>query len=130
MTKNLHKIAAGIALVIGLMAIVAGGQVLFAGKVMDYYVIDWLPAYNFIAGLFSAGLVAPLLWRGQRLGDLLAGVALGVHTLVMLVLLGAYRDVVAPDSLVAMTVRITAYVLILALLYFARRARPLPARQS
>jgi type IV secretory pathway TrbL component len=42
---------------------------------------------------------------------------LALHTIVLLVLLGAYRGTVAPDSLVAMTLRITVWVSISALLF-------------
>ena len=45
----------------------------------------------------------------------------GVHTLVMLVIQTAYSDVVAIDSTVAMTIRLTAWIIILALMYFQSR---------
>ncbi len=62
---NLQKIAAALAFIIGAMAVFAGGQVLL-GKVMDYYVIDWLPIYNFIAGLVSSLITAILIWKGSK----------------------------------------------------------------
>ena len=49
----LHRLAAGLAFVIGAMAVFAGGQVLL-GQLPDYYVIDWLPSYNLTLGLVSA----------------------------------------------------------------------------
>ena len=41
---RIHRttIAAALALVIGVMAIIAGGQVLFLGRDPGYDVIDWL----------------------------------------------------------------------------------------
>jgi hypothetical protein len=46
----------------------------------------------------------------------------------MVVLRTAYSDVVAPDSLRAMTIRMVAWLLILALLFLqARRSRPAAA---
>jgi cell shape-determining protein MreD len=127
MARKLYRIAAVLSLVIGLMAVIAGGQVLM-GKVMDYYVIDWLPVYNFSLGLFSALVMSVLLWRQSAKALSLALGTLGVHAGVMIVLLTAYRSVVAPDSLAAMTIRITVWVIILALLAYARRqGRPVAA---
>lgn len=48
--RNLHKAAAILALIIGGMAIFAGGKVLL-GNDPGYSVIDWLPIYNFGIGL-------------------------------------------------------------------------------
>jgi len=62
MKKYLFRIAAILALIIGAMAIFAGGQVLL-GKDPGYYVIDWLPVYNFILGVLSASVVALLIWK-------------------------------------------------------------------
>jgi hypothetical protein len=45
----------------------------------------------------------------------------GLHALVMIILQVSYRDVVAIDSIVAMTVRMTIWIIILALLYVQTR---------
>jgi hypothetical protein len=116
MRSKLSKIGAVLAFIIGIMAVVAGGRVLL-GQEPGYYVIGWLPVYNFLAGLFSATLAAVLLWRNHRLAMPLSVATLALHSLVMLVLLGAYREVVAPDSLVAMTLRIAVWIIISALLF-------------
>jgi hypothetical protein len=84
------KIGAVLAFMIGIMAVVAGGRVLL-GQEPGYYVIAWLPVYNFIAGLVSATLTTALLWRNHRLAMPLSLATLALHTIVMLVLLGAYR---------------------------------------
>jgi hypothetical protein len=120
----LFKIAAVLALIIGAMAIVAGGQVLL-GQDPGYYVIDWLPVYNFSMGLLSALVAAPLIWRESRWALPAALVTLATHTTVMAVLRTAYSDVVAPDSLRAMTIRMVAWLLILGLMFVqVRRSRP------
>jgi hypothetical protein len=116
MRSKLSRIGAVLAFMIGIMAVVAGGRVLL-GQEPGYYVIAWLPVYNFLAGLVSATLTTALLWRNHRLSMPLSLATLALHTIVMLVLLGAYRGVVAPDSLVAMTLRITVWVIISALLF-------------
>jgi hypothetical protein len=51
-------------------------------------------------------------------------VTFGLHALVMVILQTSYRDMVAIDSVVAMTVRMTVWVIILALLYIQTRRNP------
>ncbi|MCZ7666998.1 MAG: hypothetical protein M5U34_07130 [Chloroflexi bacterium] len=120
MNSKLSKIAAILAWIIGLMAVVAGGKVL-SGIPPGYYVIDWLPIYNFSVGVVTVLVTAVLIWRNSRYA-FPAGIAtLTANILVMLVLLTAYADVVARDSIVAMTVRITAWIIILTLMVVARK---------
>lgn len=117
------KIAAALAFIIGIMAIFAGGQVLL-GQLPDYYVIGWLPVYNFIAGLISALVVAILIWRDSPFALPAAAIIFGAHAVVMLVIQTAYRGVVAPDSLRAMTIRLAVWLVILVLLFLqSRRGR-------
>lgn len=114
--KNVpSKIAAVLAFGIGAMAIFAGGQVLM-GKLPDYYVIDWLPIYNFTIGLTSAFFASFVIWKNGKLSLPVALTTFSLHALVMLVLQAVYREVVAPDSIKAMTVRILAWLAISALI--------------
>ena len=127
MKRPLSKVAAVLAFIIGAMSVFAGGRVLL-GQDPGYYVIDWLPIYNFVMGALAMLVVAPLIWRGSRWALLAALATFAAHSLVMVVLRSAYSDVVAPDSLRAMTIRMVAWLLILALLLVqARRSRPTPA---
>ncbi len=123
---NLRKIAAVIAFIIGAMAIFAGGQVVLLGKVMDYYVIDWLPVYNLTVGLLTFFLTAVSIWRNAPYHQIAAVLTLASHSVVMLVLLTAYRGIVASDSLQAMTLRITVWVVVVVLLLInkAREEKP------
>jgi energy-converting hydrogenase Eha subunit C len=116
------KIAAILAVIIGAMAIAAGGQVLM-GKVQDYYVIDWVPVYNFAAGVISVFVTAILIWKNHKYAFPAAIITLLAHGLVMVILQTAYKDVVAIDSIVAMTVRITAWLIILGLMWVQKRKR-------
>ncbi|MCB0100675.1 MAG: hypothetical protein KDD74_01425 [Anaerolineales bacterium] len=120
MKINLNKIAAILAFIIGAMAVFAGGQVLL-GKLPDYYVINWLPVYNYTVGILTIFVTVILIWTRHRLALPVAIATFGVHTLVMLVIQTAYRDVVATDSIMAMTIRITFWIIILALMYFQSR---------
>jgi len=115
MNTTYRKIAAGLAFIIGAMAIFAGGQVIL-GKIMDYYVIDWLPIYNVIAGLVSAFITSILVWKGSKFAMPVVVGMLASHGIVMLVLQTAYRDLVAPDSIKAMTVRLVVWLIILSLM--------------
>ncbi len=114
---KLNKIAAILAFIIGAMAIFSGGQVIFLGKEMDYYVINWLPYYNFTLGVLSFFVTAILIWKRSRYAMLAAGLTFISHSSVMLILQTAYKDVVAPDSIRAMTIRITVWAIILILLF-------------
>jgi len=115
MNKLYSKLAAGLAAIIGLMAIVSGGRVLL-GELPDYYLIAWLPVYNFTIGLLSAGVTSVLLWRNSRYAGAAALATLALHTTVMIILQTAYQDVVATESIRAMTIRIMTWLVIQGLL--------------
>jgi cell shape-determining protein MreD len=104
------------------MAIFAGGQVLL-GILPDYYVIDWLPIYNFVVGIASAFLTAILIWKNNRLALPAAITTFGLHAIVMVILQTAYHNVVAPDSIKAMTVRLVIWIIILILMIIQQRRK-------
>ncbi len=122
MKSKLTKTAAVLAFIIGAMAIFAGGQVVLLGKIMDYYVIDWVPVYNFILGLTSAFFTAIVIWKGCKVALPAAMVTLASHVTVMLIIQTAYADVVASDSTKAMIIRISAWLIILALMAISARS--------
>jgi len=111
-----RKIAAVLAFIIGAMAIFAGSQVVIFGKVMDYYVIDWLPIYNLVLGLITAFFTAIVIWKGSKLAMPATIATLASHSIVMVILLTVYQSVVASDSIKAMIVRIVFWVIILVLI--------------
>ncbi|KAF0106759.1 MAG: hypothetical protein FD146_2351 [Anaerolineaceae bacterium] len=117
---TLNKIAAVLAFIIGAMSIFAGGQV-FLGILPDYYVIDWLVVYNFVAGIASAFFAAIVIWKNSRLAFPSAITIFSLHAAVMVILQTAYSDVVAPDSIKAMTVRLVFYTIILTLLFIQQK---------
>jgi len=121
MNTKLRKIAAAIALLIGAITIFAGGQVVLLGKVMDYYVIDWLPVYNLIVGIISVFVTAILIWKGSRVALPAAVATLIAHSIVMVVLQAAYRDMVASESIKATTVRIILWLIIVTLMLIQAR---------
>jgi len=122
-----RRTAAALAFIIGAMAIFAGGQVLL-GKIMDYYVIDWLPIYNFSIGLISSFITAILIWKGSKFALSAAIGTFVIHGTVMLVLQTAYRDLVAQDSIKAMTVRLVVWLIILILMVIqAQKSKKSPS---
>ncbi|MDH3942638.1 MAG: hypothetical protein OEV06_00905 [Anaerolineae bacterium] len=123
MNTKLTKTAAVLAFIIGAMAIFAGGQVAL-GKIMDYYVIDWLPIYNLIVGIISAFFTAIVIWKGSQIAMPAAIATFFSHAAVMLIIQTANRDVVAPDSIMAMTVRMIVWLLIIILMIMQSRKYP------
>ena len=120
MKPQLNRISSILAFVIGTMAVFAGGKVLL-GILPDYYVIDWLPTYNFLMGAISMLFASVVIWKNNKFAMPAAIGTFGVHAIVLLVLQTAYREVVAPDSLVAMTVRLAIWAVILSLLIAQQR---------
>jgi hypothetical protein len=115
MSTKLTKAASILAFVIGAMAVASGGRVIL-GHVPDYYVIDWVPIYNFTVGLISAAVLSILIWKNHKYALGAAITTLASHSTVLVILLAAYRQTVAPDSIVAMLLRITVWTIILSLL--------------
>lgn len=115
-----NKMAAVLAFAIGGMAVFAGIQVLL-GNDPGYYVINWLPIYNYTAGVLTVFITAILIWTGHRLAMPAAIMTISMHAAVMVILQTAYQDVVAPDSIRAMTVRLVVWAVILGLLFVQRR---------
>lgn len=116
MKTTLNKIASVLAFTIGGMAIFAGGKVLL-GNNPGYYVINWLPVYNYTIGILTVFITAILIWMNSRFALPAAIGMFSLHTLVMLVLQTAYRGIVAPDSIQAMTLRLGVWVVILGLMF-------------
>ena len=116
MKSILTKIAAVLAFIIGAMAVFAGAQVLL-GNDPGYYVINWVPIYNYTAGILTIFITAILIWRASKLAWLAAITTFSLHTLVMIILQTVYRDVVAVDSIRAMTIRMIAWAIILVLMF-------------
>ena len=103
------------------MAVFAGGQVVLLKKAMDYYVIAWLPVYNLIFGLLTVFLTTILLWKNSRLSLAAVIVSITSHSAVTMLLQTNYQDVVAPDSIRAMVIRLGFWLVILALVIIQTR---------
>lgn len=120
MNTVLNKIASVLAFVIGGMAIFAGGKVLL-GNDPGYYVINWLPVYNYTVGILTVFITTILIWRRNWFAMPAAIGTFSIHTLVMLILQTAYQSIVAPDSIQAMTIRLIVWAIILGLMLLQSR---------
>ena len=120
MNTTFNKIAAVLALIIGGMAVFAGGQALL-GKDPGYHVINWLLLYNYTIGILTVFVSAILIWKNSGFALPVAVGTFSLNALVMLILQTAFRDIVAPDSIVAMTIRLVAWAIILGLMFLQQR---------
>jgi hypothetical protein len=84
-------------------------------------VINWVPVYNYTAGILTVFITAILIWRGSKHAWFAAITTFSLHTLVMILLQTVHRDVVAVDSIRAMTIRMIAWAIILVLMYAQSR---------
>jgi hypothetical protein len=120
MKISLNRIASVLAFAIGAMAIYAAVKPLM-GNNPGYNVLSWLPLYNYTIGLLTVSITAILLWKNNRFAIPAAIGTFSIHTAVMVILQTAYRGIVAPDSLQAMTIRLIVWAAILALMYAQSR---------
>ncbi|MCC6298858.1 MAG: hypothetical protein IT314_06145 [Anaerolineales bacterium] len=117
MNALLAKLPSLFAFLVGVMSILAGGMVL-RGWQPGWNVITWLPAYNFVVGLWTL-IPAYLLWINHRYAFAASIVTFGLHAIVILLLLTVFRNTAAFQSLGAMTFRVVTWIAIL-VLWFRR----------
>ncbi|MBI5963181.1 MAG: hypothetical protein HY863_06885 [Chloroflexi bacterium] len=122
MNTTLNKIASILAFILGGLSILAGGM---AARGWDpgYFVLNWLPVYNFIMGLLTVFIPAILIWRNSRYAMSVAIATFSIHAIVTLLLLSAFRGTPAAESLLAMTFRLVVWLIILALMFFQSRKK-------
>ena len=120
MKTTFNKIASLLAFIIGGMAVFAGAKVLL-GNDPGYYVINWLPVYNYTVGILTVFVTAVLIWANSKLAMPAAIGTISAHALVMIILQTTYRDVVAPESIQAMTIRLISWGIILSLMLIQAR---------
>lgn len=120
MKTILTKVASILAFIIGGMAVYAGAQVLL-GNDPGYYVINWLPIYNYTIGILTVFITSIIIFTNNRFALPATMGTFSLHALVMLILLIAYRSTVAPDSIRAMTIRLIVWAIILGLMLIQDR---------
>ena len=114
MKLSKYKIAAALALFIGIMSVIAGSRVLFGNSSPDYNVLKWLVIYNVNAGILSIG-VSVLIWQKNMLGMASSLVIFTAHALVLVLLITIFSEVAAIDSMKAMIFRSVIWITIIIL---------------
>jgi hypothetical protein len=105
-SRNKHRSAALLALVIGLLTIVEGGIVLLGLETKPYPVLPWLLRYNVAMGFVSLA-AGHGLWRERGWAATLSRIILACHGLVFLSLAGMHLlgMTAAVQSIMAMLFR-------------------------
>ncbi len=114
------KIAAGLAFLIGALSIFAGAMAM-RGWNPGYRVLGWLPVYNFGMGILTVLIPAILIWKNHPIAFFAAIAFFVIHLIATAILLLAFRDVVATQSLLAMAFRLVVWIIILGLMYSAQK---------
>jgi hypothetical protein len=84
-------------------------------------VVAWLPVYNFVMGIFTVAVPTILIWKNYPYAMSAAIVTLAIHGIVALLLVTVFRSTVATQSMLAMASRFVTWLVIIGLLYFARK---------
>lgn len=114
--RKKHRLAATLAVIIGLLSIKAGVSVLLGMSAPTYPVLQWLVVYNVALGFVS--LIAGIgLWMQHKWGITLAAIIASLHGLVFITLISMFAlgRTVAPKSIMAMLFRTAIWLVIIAL---------------
>jgi len=107
-----------LAALIGGLSVLAGTSVLLKITAPNYQVLEWLVVYNVVLGVVSL-FVAYKIWITNDIKSPV--VVLGIHILILAILLTVFADVVAIDSLRAMSFRIVIWGVIISINYFNKQ---------
>jgi len=111
--KLFNKIAAVLALFIGIMSVFAGSKVLLGIDTKDYNVLTWLVSYNVVFGVLSI-FAAYLIWKAKEKSKNLTLFILTMHFLIF-IYLKFFSNTVASESIKAMIFRTSIWILIVVL---------------
>jgi hypothetical protein len=118
------RVAAILAVVLGLLTIREGGSVLLGVTIPDYHVLPWLVWYNVAVAIVSVAAGVGM-WRQLEWGITLAVNILTLHGIVFAGLIGLsqYGQAVARLSIFAMMFRTFTWIVIVSLLKWKRLER-------
>jgi hypothetical protein len=120
MKTTLNKIASVFAFIIGGLSIFAGALAM-TGWEPGYFVLIWLPVYNFILGLLTVFVPAVLIWKNSKYAMTAAIATFSIHAIVTLLLLTVFRGTVAANSIGAMIFRLAVWLIIMVLMVIQSR---------
>lgn len=121
------KNATVLALILGITAVFAGARVAIFRQGMPYTILQGLPAYNLILGVFSLFPVTFWIWKKSKFAIPASIAILACHSIVLLILLVAYFGTVSVYSLGAMLFRVIVWSIILRLLLLHKKEASLKA---
>jgi hypothetical protein len=116
MNTILNKISSSLAFLVGGLSIFAGALAM-TGWEPGYFVLNWLPVYNFILGVLTVFIPAILIWKNSKHAMFAAIATFSIHAIVTMFLLTIFRDMVAANSIGAMIFRLVTWIIILALMF-------------
>jgi uncharacterized membrane-anchored protein len=122
--QNRHRCAAVLAFILGLLSIKEGGSVLLGLSTKAYTILPWLVWYNVVLGFVS--VIAGIgMWMQRRWGVTFAATIVSLHGLVfvILIILFAFREAVALNSIMAMLFRTVVWVGIMMLMSWRSRGQ-------
>ncbi len=111
----IQKIAAMLAIIIGIMAIRVSTKAL-RGWQPGWKVFLWLPMYNLVMGILSL-IPAILLWMHHPYALTASLVIFATHTVIFVLLLSIFRAKVARQSVRAMAFCVATWLVILVLFW-------------
>jgi len=116
MQQKRYRLAALLAIIPGALSIKEGGSVLLGLSTPSYHVLPWLVTYNVVLGFVSV-IAGAGIWMVRDVSLKLATTILSFHGLVLMVLLilFAFKEQVAPISIMAMLFRTTIWTIIVLL---------------
>ena len=112
--RNIHKIAAILALFIGFMSVFAGSKVLLGIDTKQYTVLTWLVLYNVIFGIISI-IAAYLIWKQHKFTKKAVAFILASHV-ILLIYINFFNENVASESINAMVFRVSIWSIIVLIL--------------
>ncbi len=115
------KSAAILAFIVGVTAVFAGARVAIFKQGMPYTILQGLPAYNLILGVFSLFPVTFWIWKKAKFAIPASIAFLASHSIVLLVLIIGYLGTVSVYSLGAMLFRVIVWSIILRLLLLHKK---------
>lgn len=99
------------AIILGIFTFIDGLPILFNITIPNYKVLPWLLYYNLIMAVVT--IIAGIgFWCGHKQAIWLSGILAIGHTIVMILILSAFQDLVVLKSQIAMTIRSITWILI------------------
>jgi hypothetical protein len=116
------RVAAVLAVTLGLLSVIEGGRVLLCLRVPDYSVLPWLVWYNVGMGAVSIAAGAGIWLRNEKTRGLAINI-LTLHAIVFagLVALRQVGQIVAMQSIFAMMFRTFTWIVIYLLISWKRQ---------